>query len=272
MTDGLHIPREELALHAMQALTREESALIRAHLEQCALCREELTLVSGDLALVAMSVEEQTLPDGARQRFMDRVAASAAPRGMAPKPEFEIAPVVAERRSNGWSVWMPWLAAAALLVVAVGLELKVRTLDQLLWEHAQLEQAQAAQNARAQKVLELLTTSRAQHVTLTAAPTRPAPSARAVYLAAQGSLILQASNLAPVPSGKTYELWIIPANGTAPVPAGLFRPDAAGSASLVMPQLPQGVQAKAFGVTVEDEAGAQKPTLPIVLSGAATGE
>jgi len=49
----------------------------------------------------------------------------------------------------------------------------------------------------------------------------------------------------------------------------LFRPDASGSASLVLPQLPSGVTAKAFGVTIENASGSATPTAPIVLSGAA---
>jgi anti-sigma-K factor RskA len=80
--------------------------------------------------------------------------------------------------------------------------------------------------------------------------------------------MLQAANLAPIPEGKTYELWVIPVSG-APIPAGLFRPDASGSASVVLPQLPKGIPAKAFGVTIENAAGSAAPTLPIVMSGAA---
>jgi len=67
---------------------------------------------------------------------------------------------------------------------------------------------------------------------------------------------------------KTYELWVIPANGQAPIPAGLFRPDAAGSASVVLPPLPKGVPAKAFGVTIEKAEGSATPTAPILLAGA----
>jgi anti-sigma-K factor RskA len=51
------------------------------------------------------------------------------------------------------------------------------------------------------------------------------------------------------------------------MPAGLFRPDASGSASVVLPTLPQGVEAKAFGVTIEDAQGSATPTLPIVMAG-----
>jgi len=73
----------------------------------------------------------------------------------------------------------------------------------------------------------------------------------------------------PLPPNKTYELWVIPASG-APIPAGTFRPDASGSGSVVMPSIPQGVQAKAFGITVENAGGSQTPTMPIILSGAAS--
>jgi anti-sigma-K factor RskA len=71
-----------------------------------------------------------------------------------------------------------------------------------------------------------------------------------------------------VPPGKTYELWVIPADGSAPIPAGLFRPDSAGDGSVVLPPIPQGVSAKAFGVTLEDAAGSKTPTAPILLAGA----
>ena len=67
---------------------------------------------------------------------------------------------------------------------------------------------------------------------------------------------------------------MIPADGKAPIPAGLFRPDAAGNASVVLPPLPRGVPAKAFGVTIEKAEGSATPTAPIILVGAvpAAGE
>jgi anti-sigma-K factor RskA len=81
-------------------------------------------------------------------------------------------------------------------------------------------------------------------------------------------MILLATNLKPLPAGKAYELWVIPANGKAPVPAGLFHPDERGSATLVLPSLAPGIAAKAFGVTIENASGSPVPTSPIVLSGA----
>jgi len=61
-------------------------------------------------------------------------------------------------------------------------------------------------------------------------------------------------------------LWLIPTSG-APVPAGIFKPDAHGNASVVNPPLPAGAEAKAFAITVENEAGSAAPTMPIVMMG-----
>ena len=84
----------------------------------------------------------------------------------------------------------------------------------------------------------------------------------------KGTLIFLASNLEPLQQTKTYELWLIPAGvGQNPIPGGTFRPDAHGNASVIMPPMPKGVEAKAFGVTVEDEGGSATPTMPIVLAG-----
>jgi anti-sigma-K factor RskA len=125
----------------------------------------------------------------------------------------------------------------------------------------------AAKASHAQQVLEVLNAPDAQRITLTAAKTPPAPTAHTVYLAERGALVMEASHLKPVPADKAYELWVIPASGGAPLPAGTFRPNAEGYASLVLPRLPSGVPAKAFGITIENVAGSATPTLPILLSG-----
>src|SRR6202035_685353 len=122
--------------------------------------------------------------------------------------------------------------------------------------------------SKAQQVLEVLTAPSAQRVTLTEGKAPVEPTARATYLPERGGLILVATNLKPLPEGKTYELWVIPASGKAPVPAGIFLPDSVGTATLVLPTLPAGIAAKAFAVTIEKASGADSPTMPIILSGA----
>jgi hypothetical protein len=270
MTDDQHISQEDLALHAMQALSIEESSAVRLHLVGCDACRTELAELSGDLALIAMSVEQHPLPEGARQRFLDRIAADGV--AVQPSAGASVVSIEKARSANRPGAWLAWSAAAALLLLAIGLGIRVRSLNEQLDETAKLVAAQAVENRHAQEVLDLLTAPAAQHVLLTAQKTPPAPSARAIYAASRGALLLEASNLKPLPEGKTYELWVIPANGSAPIPAGLFQPDAAGSASLVLPKIPEGVLAKAFGVTIEKDEGSATPTAPIILSGAVAGD
>jgi len=289
MTDDRHIPQEELALHAMQALSGEESAAVRLHLAGCAECREQLAEIAGDLALVAMSVEQQAVPEGTRQRFVDRI--TAKPAGLpvqaellveaglpAPAEQPARTPVISiarEKKAPRSWMWVPWTAVAALLILSTVLGVKIFQMNQqldsedaLLRQEERLIQRQNGENIRAQALLDVLTAPTAQRVTLTTGKNPPAPSARAVYLPSRGALVMQASNMQPLPPNKTYELWVIPASG-APIPAGLFRPDASGSGSIVLPSIPQGVQAKAFGITIENAGGSNTPTLPIVLSGTA---
>jgi anti-sigma-K factor RskA len=95
------------------------------------------------------------------------------------------------------------------------------------------------------------------------------PQGKAFYLRNRSSLLFVANNMPALPPQKAYELWLIPVQG-APIPAGVFKPDTHGSATVVNPPLPTGAEAKAFAITVENEAGATTPTMPIVMMG--TGE
>ena len=104
-------------------------------------------------------------------------------------------------------------------------------------------------------------------VTLVAAQAPPQPQGKAIYVRDRSSLIFLASNMPALPPQKAYELWLIPTNG-APIPAGVFKPDARGSATVIEPPLPAGVEAKAFAITVEPEQGSTTPTMPIVMMGA----
>jgi hypothetical protein len=272
MMDAQHISQDDLALYALQALSLEESAAVRKHLSECDVCRTELAKLEGDLAMVALSVQEQPLPAGARERFLEKLGNEA--RADSPRSK-SAEPIAIDRaRKSSGGAWIGWIAAAAAVIVAAWLGFQVNSLRATLHKSDEKIAALEASESRAKQVAEVLTAPSAQRVVLTAPKTTPAPTGRVVYLASRGGLILQANNLAPVPPAKTYELWVIPADGSAPIPAGLFRPDAAGNGSVVLPEIPQGVKAKAFGVTMENAAGSKTPTAPILLVGAvpASGE
>jgi hypothetical protein len=164
--------------------------------------------------------------------------------------------------------WVGWAVAAGLAVAAGSLYRDRDALrGALTTQMSQIDHLTADAEA-ARQVLETMTDRSAMRVTLTQGQAAPRPTGRATYVASKGSLIFLASNLEPLQPAKTYELWLLPvAEGQSPIPAGTFRPDEHGNASVIMPLLPKGVEAKGFGVTVEDEGGSTTPTLPIVLSG-----
>jgi len=171
------------------------------------------------------------------------------------------------------AAWTGWAVAAGVAVVA-GLQFHQRQVLQnsLNAANAKVGISQAATD-KAEMVMRTLTNQGAMQVMMhiqppDGVPVTHLPEGRATYDQANGALVFVASNLLPVPQGRTYELWVLPADGkAAPVPAGTFRPDEKGNASVVMPDIPKGVAAQGFGVTLEVAGGAKSPTLPPVLSG-----
>ncbi|MDE3201852.1 MAG: anti-sigma factor [Acidobacteriota bacterium] len=262
MTEQQHTAQEELALFALQALPKAEQDAVRAHVAECSVCREELARLQGDVALLALSVEQHPLPAGARERLLERIANQ-------PQSASNVVHIESGKTAKKIYSSVSWSLAAALLIFSVGSLLKVGQLNMKIQQQAEQLKQQEQDTAQATRALDVLTAKNAQHITLTSAQAHPEPEGRAVYLASTGGLIFQASHLDPLPADKTYELWVIPADGKAPIPAGLFKPDATGSASVVLPQIPVGVRAKAFGVTMEAAQGSKTPTLPILLAGAA---
>jgi anti-sigma-K factor RskA len=244
---------EDLALHALGSLQGEERVALEKHLEGCAGCRRELEQLRGDMALMALSTAGPMPPRRARQRLMEAVARE--PRR-----------VETPARRDWWTL-VPWAAAAALAVGLVTVWLQNSDLQKRIAGLQDQSAQQLAELQRAREVVSTLTATDAMRVTLVAAKTPPQPQGKAIYVRDRSSLIFLASNLPALPPQKAYELWLIPVNG-APIPAGVFKPDAHGSATVINPPLPAGVQAKAFAITIEPEGGSSAPTMPIVLVGA----
>lgn len=277
MTPDPHPGLDELIQYCMGTLDAASAEQVRRHAEQCAECRTEVARLLTELALTAMAVPRITPPAGAKDRLfqaagLDLTHALPTPGSLAESTE-QTSPStgkvvdIESRRHSPVLTWVGWIAAAACLFYAV----QVRETNQGMLRQIRTENAQIVQSkdsaARAREVMDVLSSPEAQRATLVAAHAKPEPTGHATYLPARGALVFTASNLRPLPANKTYELWVIPANGTAPVPAGTFQPDARGMASVLLPKLPRGLQAKAFGVTMEKSGGSTTPTMPILLAG-----
>lgn len=288
---GAHPDPADLTLYAMQLVDGDQAAAIMDHLSRCAGCSAELGRIQGDLALTALAVNLETPSDSARRRLLSQVAREkkAAPvvqEAPAPTEAAQPRPLASfgrpgsvlsmeQRRPKGRSrlivlTGLGWATAAGFCLVA-GLLLRDR--QNLRTDLAAQDSEIARLNAgaaSAHQLMDALTDPGAMRVSMRipAMPRPPVePSGGVTYNPQKGSLIFLASNLGGLEEYKAYELWIIPADNSAPIPAGTFHPDGAGNASVVMPDLPRGISAKAFGVTIEPEGGSQSPTMPLVMFG-----
>jgi len=273
-----HIGDEDLVLYAMQFLPEELAAEIASHMVQCEQCRNELALTQGDLAACAYTSDLQTPPSASRQRLRTQVtrenhAVLMAPPALAAfgRKGSVLTPPDDKPATRSLALtllgWLGWIVAAGIAAIAA--MLYQQQIAQRAQQSAQTNQIArlTADTAHAASLLTALNDANATRFMLAAKPPAKAgPQGRITYNAANGNLILLADDLDPLEAGKVFELWLLPADGRAPIAAAVFHPDEHGNASVILPTLPVGVAAKGFGVSIEDEGGAQTPALPFVLA------
>jgi hypothetical protein len=245
---------DDLVLLALNELPETRAVEVRDHVTGCAACRREFDALRADTALLALSATGSHPPQRSRERLLSAIAKEPRVTRMV------------QLRPRWWAL-APVFAAAVVTVFAI-----------LLWaENNDLRnelsalQSQVADTRRdlghSREILAAMTAPDAMHMTLVATQAKPQPQIRVIYLKRSGNLMYFASNLAPLPEHKAYEMWIIPANGKAPIAAGTFKPDAHGMAQVLSPSLTEAPDAKSFAVTIEDEAGSPVPTSPMIMVG-----
>jgi anti-sigma-K factor RskA len=251
---------EDLALYALGTLEGDERAGLEKHLADCASCRRELELLRGDAGLLALAATGPKPPARSRQRLLSAIAK---------EPRTPIAVKTAPRSRRSWWSTLGWVAAAVPVLLSIVL---LRQNSSLQRDLASLKAQFIAQESNLQQANAIVATlldPEAKKVELVAAGSKPQPRGKAIYQRRNRGLIFFASNLPPLPAEKIYELWLFPASGGAPIAAGLFKPDAHGSATVVNPPLPEGVEAKNFAVTLEPESGSHEaPRGTAVIVGA----
>lgn len=248
---------ETLALYALDALdNREEKAELESHLDSCAECQAELSALRGDAALLAMSTAGPLPPQRARQRLL---AAIEAERQKQPVSRKLVVGVLHTR----WLAIAPVAATVLLAIFSLMLWREDVRLRQRLDKSQEALAEQTRQLQAVQSIRDLLNAPDALHVTLVTAKKPAQPQAKTVYAPSKG-LLLMANNMEQLPQNKVYELWLLRADGGAPMPAGTFRPDPSGNVLMHHP-MRSSIQAKAFAITIEPEGGSQTPTMPIVM-------
>src|SRR5262249_52247368 len=183
--------RSQLGAFVLGALAPAEQAEVRAHLAVCDECAAEARALRPVVDALAWTVEPVEPPPAVRERLLSSISTPAVTPAARPTP------VLAPR-----SV-LPWLAAAASLVLAIGLGMyasqlrgRVQTLEQQLREAILQVQAGERQTAQARLVatnaerqLSVLAAPDVAQVALKGQPVAPQASARALWSRSRGLLL-----------------------------------------------------------------------------------
>ena len=231
-------------LYAMGALDEDDRTELEEHLATgCPACAGGIKHAASLVTLLATMPEQVQAPPRLRRRILASVGV---------------------QKSN-WG-WIGGLAAAtvALLVAVIWLNGENHKRDSDLAEARAQIRRTAADLVSAQSALQFLNEPETKQVVFGQGQQQP-PRGR-VFVNARRGVLLIASNLPPAPSGKIYELWVIPRQG-APLPSGLFQSDAQGDALYLRGGAVDMDTAGAIAVTLEPASGSNAPTTtPIVVA------
>ncbi len=232
-------------------LGADASELERHLAEGCALCDELLSDLRSAGTALAAGVRPVALPPELRERVLRSLGPSRAPTLAV---------------SGAWRVFA---AAAALLLVAVGLddarvrrereELRSRSAD--LAGRLQGAETRVAERALRARILE---SDDVQMMLLGGKDPQPGARGLVCWSPKARRGVLVAASLAALPPDRQYELWVFLKG--RPVNAGVFDADAAGRAVFESTDFPE-PDAQNFAVTVEPRGGVAAPTGPAVLVG-----
>ncbi len=252
MTDDLH---ELTGVYVLGALRGEERARFEAHLATCERCREEVRSFSPVVDSLSRAGAVVEPPLALRARVLG--ARTGTSTG----------------RTRSWaetSASVGWMASAASVLVAVGVgfyasQLRARIDDlearlaaatfRAAGAERQMADAKTAAD-RAGRMLGILSAPDLARVDLKGEGAAASAAGRAFWSRSRG-LVFTATNLPQLPAGKIYQLWVV--TPTAPVNAGLLRPDEQGRVTTVVETDPL-IAPVAMAVTIEPEGGVPSPT------------
>jgi anti-sigma-K factor RskA len=257
---GHETQREQVALYAIGALSGPERAAVEAHLRVCAGCTAELAAAMPVGAALAQIVPQFEPPASLRAAILADARRSSPARTRAAMP------------------WMPWLAAAAMLVATTGLALyagqlrqQIRRLEgELRAALLRVDEGERRVNvalrqvADAQAPLAVLTAPDVRLIAMAGQAAAPNASARAYWSRTRG-LLLTGDNLPALPPGRIYQLWFV--RGRTPVSAGLLQPDAEGRLRALLATPREIADPEVLAVTQEPAGGLPAPSGQMYLVG-----
>ena len=225
---------ELLELYALGVLDPEEREQVESHLRgDCIRCTAGLRRACAFNAAILGSLPLQQPSDGLRARVIDSIL---------------------PKRTRPSLAWVAVAAGLAAATIWLGFENQRRSRELSI---ARVETRSLQQ--RSEELSRSLTFLRDPE-TRPASAKPDANKPRGTYFVnPRSGVMLIASNL-PVPAaGRAYEMWVIP-KGQAPRPAGVFRPEADGTAVHLQSGPIDLSAVQTFAITEEPETGSTAPT------------
>lgn len=271
--------RERAALHALGALAGEERREFESHLRTCMECAAELLTLRPAADALA-----QTVPSiEPRPELRDRVMAAALQDSRAVAPAGDARSVT--RVKSAPRALPTWLAAAAMLVVAIGLGVYANGLrNRVTRLEGELDDARAqsaalqarvgkaesaltsaqTQVASAQSQLDVLTAPDTRRIALAGQAGAPSASGRADWSPSRG-LAVSVANLPPLLPMRTYQVWLLTRGN--PVSAGLLPADASTGRTVVFMNPAGAPEPIGVALSEEPEGGVEQPSNRVYLVG-----
>jgi anti-sigma-K factor RskA len=236
--------RDHYELFALGLADEPERGEIREHLNRgCEVCTAEIRKALELLALVGATVPAAAPSPKLRRRIL--ASAGHEQRGF---------------------LWTLLAVATAVLACFAAVYFSGRE-NQYAQESAALREQIRRQEIDLTRLNEAFAILSRPDTTVTTFGTgQTTPPKGKVFLNATQGVLLIASNLPPAPSGKAYEMWVIPKQGK-PAPAGLFQSQPDGTAMYLEHTPVDLATTGAVAVTLENEGGAPQPTsTPLIVA------
>jgi anti-sigma-K factor RskA len=264
-----HPTREEdFDLYALGALEGDEKLAIESHLAECSECASKLAAARGRIAMLSLGAPRAEPSPAVKQRLMAQVHAEAEAEARTRTARATAgAPQSRERGPGfftGWRAAILVPALALLVIAAAWLWNQNRLLSLEVADLGDMVKTQQQGLVAMREAVDFMESHDTVTVALAPQPGQPQGAAHVMYNTKMGMLMYE-GEIAPAPAAKSYELWVIPADGK-PINAGVFNP-VTGRADHWMMKMPAGVSPKMFAVTLEPQGGMPQPTGPMVLIG-----
>jgi anti-sigma factor RsiW len=230
-------PHTLTGAYSLDALDDAERRAFEAHLAECESCQAEVAGLTATAALLG-GAEATVAPPGLKERVLREAARTR-----------QLPPVVdlkGRREARAWYRQPLGIAASFLLVLSIGLGAFA------------VDQSRRADRAEtlASRITAVTTDPDRQQAQ------QPVSSGgTGTLISAGGRAVFRATGLRPLPSGQTYQLWIIDSSGARS--AGLLGRATGGDVSQFLPGVgPQDT----IGMTVEPGDGSKAPTTDPVVA------